>query len=103
MSSSSVVNGRVIQIVQPTDDHTFVLKIDALETILNAESIRDRYVVVVSIADALRQGKSFLLNFYLQYLNAQVSQQVNIEMKWNEKTHFLEFFFSFQLFPVQTK
>lgn len=74
MSSMKSGCGRAIQIVEPTDDHAFVLKIDALQTILNAESIRDRYVVVVSIAGALRQGKSFLLNFYLQYLNAQVSQ-----------------------------
>lgn len=81
MASKAVVNGRAIQIVKPTDDHKFILKIDALETILNAESIRDRYVVVVSIAGALRQGKSFLLNFYLQYLNAQVSQcQSNINL-----------------------
>lgn len=74
MTSKSVNNARAIQIVEPTDDHAFVLKIDALEPILNAESIRDRHVVVVSVAGALRQGKSFLLNFYLQYLNAQVSQ-----------------------------
>lgn len=71
MPSKATANGQAIQIVEPTDDHRFILKIDALETILNAESIRDRYVVVVSIAGALRQGKSFLLNFYLQYLNAQ--------------------------------
>lgn len=74
MSPNSVVSPRAIQIVEPTDDHAFALKIDALEAILNAESIRNRYVVVVSIAGALRQGKSFLLNFFLQYLNAQVSQ-----------------------------
>lgn len=63
---------RAIQIVQPTEDHLFEGKISELEKILNSEDIRDRYVVVISIAGALRQGKSFLLNFYLQYLNAQV-------------------------------
>lgn len=71
--TSEQVNARAIQIVEPTDDHSFVLKIDALETILNEKSIRDRHVVVVSVAGALRQGKSFLLNFYLQYLYAQVN------------------------------
>lgn len=65
---------RSIQIVQPTSDHAFQLKISDLETILNAEDIQKRYVVVVSIAGALRQGKSFLLNFYLQYSYAQVSK-----------------------------
>lgn len=63
-----------IQIVQPKSDHTFELKIDVLEKILSADDIRDRNVVVVSIAGALRQGKSFLLNFFLQYLYAQVSK-----------------------------
>lgn len=72
--SSKPIKAQAIQIVEPTDDHSFVLKIEALEKILNAESIRDRNVVIVSVAGALRQGKSFLLNFYLQYLNAQVSQ-----------------------------
>lgn len=65
---------RSIQIVQPTSKHAFQLKISDLETILNAEDIRNRCVVVISIAGALRQGKSFLLNFYLQYLYAQVSK-----------------------------
>lgn len=65
---------RSIQIVQPTSKHAFQLKISDLEPILNAEDIRNRNVVVISIAGALRQGKSFLLNFYLQYLYAQVSK-----------------------------
>lgn len=73
---------KAIQIIEPTDDHSFVLKIEALEPILNAKHIRDRQVVVVSVAGALRQGKSFLLNFYLQYLNAQVSQQSVILLKF---------------------
>lgn len=72
--SSKVASARALQIVEPTDDHSFVLKIDELKTILNEPNIRDRHVVVVSVAGALRQGKSFLLNFYLQYLNAQVSK-----------------------------
>lgn len=72
MSSKADGNARALQVVEPTDDHSFVLKIDELETILNAPNIRDRHVVVVSVAGALRQGKSFLLNFYLQYLDAQV-------------------------------
>lgn len=71
--SSKSENARAIQIAEPRDDNTFVLKIDALETILNAENIRDRHVVVVSVAGAIQQGKSFLLNFYLQYLNERVS------------------------------
>lgn len=76
-----------IQIVQPKSDHTFELKIDVLEKILSADDIRDRNVVVVSVAGALRQGKSFLLNFFLQYLYAQVSEK---------KSFILQIFIYFQ-------
>lgn len=70
----STQNVRAIQIVKPSENHSFVLKTDELESILNCIEIRDRHVVVVSVAGALRQGKSFLLNYFLQFLNAQVSQ-----------------------------
>lgn len=72
-STKSIPQTQAIQIVQPTNDHAFELKIDVLEKILNADGISDRNVVVISVVGALRQGKSFLLNFYLQYLNARVS------------------------------
>lgn len=56
-----------------TYPNRLVLKIDALEMILNGEGIRDRYVVVVSIAGALRlrQGKSF---FYSNFVSRQKLQ-----------------------------
>lgn len=49
------IPSQAIQIVEPTSDHTFKLKIDILKKILNADDIRDRHVVVVSVAGALRQ------------------------------------------------
>lgn len=62
---------RGIQIISPIN-HTFQLNLSELKEILNNEAIRDRYVVVVSIAGVYRRGKSFLLNFFLRYLYAQV-------------------------------
>lgn len=63
---------RPIQIVSSVD-HKFELQnLNDLEQILGSDELEDRQVVVVSIAGALRQGKSFLLNFFLKYLNAQV-------------------------------
>lgn len=62
-----------IQIVLPIN-HTFHLDIDHLKQILEADEIKDRHVVVVSIAGAFRKGKSFLLNFFVRYLNAQVHE-----------------------------
>lgn len=65
-------NHEPIQIVSP-ENHTFKLQnLYSVEQILRSEELKDRYVVVVSIAGALRKGKSFLLNFFLKYLNAQV-------------------------------
>lgn len=60
-----------IQIVTPVN-HKFQLELDDLKSILGAEDIKDRHVIVVSISGAFRKGKSFLMNFFLRYLNAQV-------------------------------
>ncbi len=46
---------------------------DALAKILLREDIRDKHVVVVSVCGAYRQGKSFILDFFLHYLNAENS------------------------------
>lgn len=65
-------NHQPIQIVSP-DSNTFNLRnISSVERILNSPELKDRHIVVVSIAGALRRGKSFLLNFFLKYLNARV-------------------------------
>lgn len=63
---------RTIQIICSVN-HKFELQnLNDLEHILGSEELKNRQVVVVSIAGALRQGKSFLLNFFLKYLNARV-------------------------------
>lgn len=63
---------RAIQIITPVN-HAFQLQLDDLKQILAADHIKDRQCVVISIAGAFRKGKSFLLNFFLRYLHAQVS------------------------------
>jgi len=55
-------------ILKATGDHKFELDIDALEKILLQDHIKDKKVVVVSVAGAFRKGKSFLLDFFLRYL-----------------------------------
>ena len=63
---------KAIQIIAP-ENHTLVLQLDDFRHILEADHIKDRHVSIVSIAGAFRKGKSFLLNFFLKYLYAQVS------------------------------
>ncbi|XP_066996434.1 atlastin isoform X2 [Anabrus simplex] len=69
----SRMGGRPVPIVVSKDDHTFELDENALETVLMQNDIKDTNVVVVSVAGAFRKGKSFLLDFFLRYLNAQGS------------------------------
>ncbi|XP_055296599.1 atlastin-like [Sitodiplosis mosellana] len=65
---------QAVQIVSPSN-HSFELHFFELERILGASDIRDRYVVVVSIAGAFRKGKSFLMNFFLRYLEAEYTKK----------------------------
>ncbi|CAH0400662.1 unnamed protein product [Chilo suppressalis] len=60
---------RGVQVVNTGPDHTFILDEDALAELLLKEDVRDRSVVVVSVAGAFRKGKSFLLDFFLRYMN----------------------------------
>uniref|UniRef100_A0A6Q2Z8R0 GB1/RHD3-type G domain-containing protein n=1 Tax=Esox lucius TaxID=8010 RepID=A0A6Q2Z8R0_ESOLU len=55
------------------EDHSFALDTEALEGVLLAPEIRDKHVVVLSVAGAFRKGKSFILDFMLRYMYRKVS------------------------------
>ncbi|XP_050589344.1 atlastin isoform X3 [Bombus affinis] len=63
--------GQPVQIVLAHPDHSFELNEEALSKILLDDDIKNRSVVVVSVAGAFRKGKSFLLDFFLRYMNSQ--------------------------------
>lgn len=67
-----MVSVKAIQIIVPKS-HVLELRLEEFRDILESENIKDRYAVIVSIAGAFRKGKSFLLNFFLKYLYAQVN------------------------------
>lgn len=74
-ASEQVVNMKpyAVPIVLANNDHTFTLDEEALKRVLLKDEVKDRYVVVVSVAGAFRHGKSFLLDFFLRYMNTKVS------------------------------
>lgn len=56
-----------------TKEPKYKLNEELLKSILMDEKIKDLPVAVISVAGAYRGGKSFLLNFFLRYLAADVS------------------------------
>ncbi|XP_055700129.1 atlastin isoform X2 [Phlebotomus papatasi] len=75
MRVDNMDQARPIQVITTGEDHTFLLEEDALTDILLQEDIKDRFVVVVSVAGAFRKGKSFLLDFFLRYMYSTYVQQ----------------------------
>lgn len=66
-----MVRVKAIQIIEP-NDHRIQLRTEQFASIFEADNIKDRNVAIISIAGAFRKGKSFLLNYFLRYLYAQV-------------------------------
>lgn len=62
-----------VQIVRVCkENHSFTLDTDALARVLLAPEVRDKNVVVLSVAGAFRKGKSFLLDFMIRYMYRKV-------------------------------
>lgn len=67
------MEARPLQIVAAAEKHSFVLDEDILTEVLLQDNVKDRDVVIISVAGAFRKGKSFLLDFFLRYMYARVS------------------------------
>ncbi len=67
---------KAVQIIT-SNKHTdaITLNTDAVEKVLLCKNIRDKPVVVVSVCGGYRQGKSFILDYFLRYLNAENSNK----------------------------
>ena len=77
MSGTSILTAQAIQIVKVNEDaHTFRLSDEDLTNIILQENIRNRDVVIVSVAGAFRKGKSFILDFFLRYMYSKVMSTV---------------------------
>lgn len=76
---------RPVQIIAPssTQPGKFRLNESALNSVLGHSACANKKVVVISVAGAFRKGKSFLLNFFLEYLyNLHKSQQSDTSLEW---------------------
>lgn len=71
----NTISAKPIQIIKK-QNHLFHLELDEIEPILGSEELKNRHVVIVSIAGDLRKGKSFLLSFCIKYLNARVKIEI---------------------------
>lgn len=73
-----MLTAAAIQIVKVNEEaHTFLLAEKDLTRIILQDNIKNRDVVIVSVAGAFRKGKSFLLDFFLRYLYAKVSSEAS--------------------------
>ena len=65
------LKGYPVQIVEIDEkERTFKLNEESLNRILSSNGdVKDLPVCVISVAGAFRKGKSFMLNFFLRYLN----------------------------------
>ncbi|XP_077494146.1 atlastin-1-like isoform X2 [Amblyomma americanum] len=67
--------GRPVQILRAMTDGSWELDAEALQKILLDDRVKDKPVAVVSVAGVYRKGKSFLLGFFLRYMQSQCKEQ----------------------------
>lgn len=72
--NEKLLGNRPIPIVVATEEHSFKLDEEALSQVLLDDNIKDKKVAVISVAGAFRKGKSFLLDFFLRYLDRKVGR-----------------------------
>lgn len=65
--------GEPVGVLSQNSNGTFTIDHDFIESILLHQDVRERKVVVVSIAGAFRKGKSFFMSYCLRFMYANVS------------------------------
>ena len=64
------IEGHPVEVVHSSEDGGYELNVNELESILLNPDIRNKPVAIVSVAGAFRKGKSFMLDFFLRYLES---------------------------------
>lgn len=83
---------RAVQIIKHESDSSFKADENLIQKIFGNERVASLPLVVLCIAGAARKGKSFILNFFLDYLNYK---EKNPRGEWtlNENTRLVGFQF----------
>lgn len=66
-----------IQIIRQSETRKFILDETALRSLLDQKDVHDCNLSIVSICGAFRKGKSFILSFFLRYLEAMYADVEN--------------------------
>jgi hypothetical protein len=69
--------GHPVQLLTIDENEKFVFNKEGIEELLLNGNIEDHTAVVVSIAGDFRTGKSFLLDFFLRFLDSKVRMVQN--------------------------
>ena len=80
-----MTNDCAVQIVEHCGENEFKVKKEVLKEIYGNERVSNLPLVVLCIAGAARKGKSFMLNFFLDYL-VHKEKLPNKAWTLNEKT-----------------
>jgi len=72
---------RCVHVVLPASGDRFELDVKAMQRVLLDPRVRDRHVVVLSIAGVQRLGKSLILNYVLRYLKSEVGRPIHLHMR----------------------
>ncbi|XP_063906160.1 atlastin-like [Zophobas morio] len=65
---------RPLQIFKLAEENKIILFTDEVENVLKNSVLKDRKVCVISVAGIFRQGKSFVLNFFLHFLKKKTQK-----------------------------
>ncbi|CAJ0585384.1 unnamed protein product, partial [Mesorhabditis spiculigera] len=97
--ATSAVAVRILKTQDEGAEDRFHFNEGTLSAILCDKKYADKKVSVISIAGAFRQGKSFMLNFFMRYLLAVERNRGKEDVNWLESVDPLDAFFSWRNGP----